>query len=98
VYVLYFPIIYLFIYLFPFLQLFPPSSIVAQVIIDFIVAYPTTMVEMTIAQPNNTVYASNIDWSVKKPLLRRALYTLFTRHGKVSFHNHTRLCAVRNGS
>jgi hypothetical protein len=77
--------------------LFPPSSIVAQVIIDFIVAYPTTMVEMTIAQPNNTVYASNIDWSVKKPLLRRALYTLFTRHGKVSFHNHTRLCAVRNG-
>jgi hypothetical protein len=55
------------------------------------------MVEMTIAQPNNTVYASNIDWSVKKPLLRRALYTLFTRHGKVSFHYHPRLCVVRIG-
>ena len=39
---------------------------------------------MTIAQPNNTVYASNIDWSIKKPLLRRALYTLFSRYGKVS--------------
>mmetsp|Transcript_460 Transcript_460/g.1177 ORF Transcript_460/g.1177 Transcript_460/m.1177 type:complete len:229 (+) Transcript_460:330-1016(+) len=36
-----------------------------------------------ISQPNNTLYVSNIDWKVKKPLLRRALYTLMTRHGKV---------------
>mmetsp|Transcript_153 Transcript_153/g.318 ORF Transcript_153/g.318 Transcript_153/m.318 type:complete len:233 (-) Transcript_153:464-1162(-) len=36
-----------------------------------------------IAQPNNTLYVSNIDWKVKKPLLRRALYSLMTRHGKV---------------
>lgn len=33
--------------------------------------------------PNPTLYLSNIDWSIKKPLLKRALYTLFTRHGKV---------------
>ncbi|VEU42796.1 unnamed protein product [Pseudo-nitzschia multistriata] len=37
----------------------------------------------SIAQPNNTLYVSNIDWKVKKPLLRRALYSLMTRHGKV---------------
>lgn len=36
-----------------------------------------------ISQPNNTLYVSNIDWKVKKPLLRRALYSLMTRHGKV---------------
>lgn len=36
-----------------------------------------------IAQPNNTLYLSNIDWKIKKPLLRRALYSLMTRHGKV---------------
>ncbi|KAL3783481.1 hypothetical protein HJC23_000319 [Cyclotella cryptica] len=32
---------------------------------------------------NATLYLSNIDWSIKKPLLKRALFTLFTRHGKV---------------
>eukprot|EP00934_Nitzschia_sp_Nitz4_P008228 Nitzschia sp. Nitz4//scaffold29_size155292//102756//103598//NITZ4_002673-RA/size155292-augustus-gene-0.210-mRNA-1//1//CDS//3329546493//8218//frame0 len=36
-----------------------------------------------ISTPNNTLYVANIDWKVKKPLLRRALYSLFTRHGKV---------------
>jgi len=36
-----------------------------------------------ISQPNNTLYIANVDWKVKKPLLRRALYTLMTRHGKV---------------
>lgn len=36
-----------------------------------------------ISQPNNTLYVANVDWKVKKPLLRRALYTLMTRHGKV---------------
>lgn len=36
-----------------------------------------------ISQPNNTLYISNIDWKIKKPLLRRALYSLMTRHGKV---------------
>jgi U2 small nuclear ribonucleoprotein B'' len=34
-------------------------------------------------QPNPTLYVKNIDWKIKKPLLRRALYSLFTRHGKV---------------
>mmetsp|Transcript_12661 Transcript_12661/g.30234 ORF Transcript_12661/g.30234 Transcript_12661/m.30234 type:complete len:228 (-) Transcript_12661:50-733(-) len=36
-----------------------------------------------ISTPNNTLYVSNIDWKIKKILLRRALYSLFTRHGKV---------------
>lgn len=36
-----------------------------------------------IAQPNATLYVKNIDWKIKKALLRRALYSLFTRHGKV---------------
>ena len=34
-------------------------------------------------QPNQTLYLKNIDWKIKKPLLKRALYSLFTRHGKV---------------
>ena len=34
-------------------------------------------------QPHHTLYLSNIDWSIKKPVLRRALYTLFSRHGKI---------------
>jgi U2 small nuclear ribonucleoprotein B'' len=34
-------------------------------------------------QPNATLYIKNIDWKIKKGLLRRALYSLFTRHGKV---------------
>jgi U2 small nuclear ribonucleoprotein B'' len=33
--------------------------------------------------PNPTLYLSNIDWSIKKPLLKRSLLALFTRHGKV---------------
>mmetsp|Transcript_12632 Transcript_12632/g.19560 ORF Transcript_12632/g.19560 Transcript_12632/m.19560 type:complete len:206 (-) Transcript_12632:131-748(-) len=36
-----------------------------------------------IAKPNPTLYVSNIDWKIKKPLLRRALHSLFTRHGKL---------------
>jgi U2 small nuclear ribonucleoprotein B'' len=40
----------------------------------------------SIASPSNTVYIKNIDWKIKKPLLRRALYSLFTRHGKVRYH------------
>jgi hypothetical protein len=40
-----------------------------------------------ISTPNNTLYVSNIDWKIKKPLLRRALYALFTRHGKVRFRS-----------
>jgi U2 small nuclear ribonucleoprotein B'' len=36
-----------------------------------------------IAQPNATLYVKNIDWKIKKTLLRRALYSLFSRHGKV---------------
>jgi U2 small nuclear ribonucleoprotein B'' len=38
---------------------------------------------MTMNQPNPTLYVKNIDWKVKKGLLRRALYSLFSRHGKV---------------
>lgn len=34
-------------------------------------------------QPNETLYLKNIDWKVKKTLLKRALYSLFTRYGKV---------------
>lgn len=37
----------------------------------------------TISQPNATLYISNIDWAVKKNILRRALLALFERHGKV---------------
>lgn len=34
-------------------------------------------------EPNATLYVKNIDWKIKKGLLRRALYSLFSRHGKV---------------
>jgi U2 small nuclear ribonucleoprotein B'' len=34
-------------------------------------------------EPNPTLYVKNLDWKIKKALLRRALYSLFTRHGKV---------------
>jgi RNA recognition motif-containing protein len=33
--------------------------------------------------PNPTLYLSNIDWSIKRALLKRSLLALFTRHGKV---------------
>lgn len=33
--------------------------------------------------PNQTLYVSNIDWKIKKPVLKRALHTLFNRHGKI---------------
>jgi hypothetical protein len=36
-------------------------------------------------EPNATLYVSNIDWKIKKPILLRALHTLFSRHGKVSY-------------
>jgi RNA recognition motif-containing protein len=36
-----------------------------------------------IQEPKATLYVKNIDWKVKKGLLRRALYSLFSRHGKV---------------
>eukprot|EP00591_Stephanopyxis_turris_P012142 CAMPEP_0195529040 /NCGR_PEP_ID=MMETSP0794_2-20130614/31452_1 /TAXON_ID=515487 /ORGANISM="Stephanopyxis turris, Strain CCMP 815" /LENGTH=284 /DNA_ID=CAMNT_0040660281 /DNA_START=34 /DNA_END=888 /DNA_ORIENTATION=+ len=42
--------------------------------------YPTAT---TLNEPNATLYVSNIDWSIKKPLLRRSLFSLFSRHGKV---------------
>lgn len=34
-------------------------------------------------QPNATLYIKNIDWKIKKGLLKRALHSLFSRHGKV---------------
>ena len=49
-----------------------------------------------ISQPNNTLYVSNIDWKIKKPLLRRALYSLMTRHGKVSSVNR-KLYSIQTG-
>ena len=42
-----------------------------------------TSKSIAISQPNATLYISNIDWSVKKKILRRALLALFERHGKV---------------
>lgn len=34
-------------------------------------------------EPNATLYIKSINWKVKKPLLKRALYALCSRHGKV---------------
>ena len=36
-----------------------------------------------VQEPKATLYVKNIDWKIKKGLLRRALYALFSRHGKV---------------
>mmetsp|Transcript_1513 Transcript_1513/g.2285 ORF Transcript_1513/g.2285 Transcript_1513/m.2285 type:complete len:255 (-) Transcript_1513:38-802(-) len=44
-------------------------------------APPTTSVQMN--EPNQTLYIANIDWKVKKQVLKRALHTLFNRHGKI---------------
>jgi U2 small nuclear ribonucleoprotein B'' len=41
------------------------------------------MTEQQARQPNATLYVKNIDWKLKKNLVKKALYTLFTRHGKV---------------
>jgi U2 small nuclear ribonucleoprotein B'' len=41
------------------------------------------MASTGIAQPNATLYIKNLDWKIKKLLLRRALYSLFSRHGKL---------------
>jgi hypothetical protein len=50
----------------------------------------------TVAQPNATLYVSNIDWKVKKSLLRRALHALFSNHGKV--RKLTECCALELGT
>lgn len=52
----------------------------------------------TIATPNNTLYVKNVDWKIKKPLLRRALYSLFTRHGKVRYQDRdeNRITGIRS--
>jgi U2 small nuclear ribonucleoprotein B'' len=57
-----------------------------QKILSFqLLQQPTTTVIncLTMEQPNATLYIKNLDWKIKKGLLRRALYALFTRHGKV---------------
>jgi len=46
-------------------------------------ASPSKSHTETMNQPNATLYVKNIDWKIKKGLLRRALYALFSRHGKV---------------
>lgn len=38
---------------------------------------------LEIVEPNATLYISNLDWSIKKPVLRRSLHALFGRHGKI---------------
>lgn len=38
---------------------------------------------IAVPSPNPTLYIANIDWSIKKKLLRKSLYYLFSRHGKV---------------
>lgn len=38
---------------------------------------------LEILKPNATLYISNIDWSIKKAVLRRSLHALFGRHGKI---------------
>jgi hypothetical protein len=45
----------------------------------------TTKAPLEINEPNATIYVSNLDWKIKKPVLRRSLHTLFGRHGKVSY-------------
>jgi len=39
--------------------------------------------ETAAAVPVSTLYCSNIDWKIKKQVLRRSLHALFSRHGKV---------------
>lgn len=34
-------------------------------------------------EPHPTLYIANIDWKIKAPVLKRALHTLFNRHGKI---------------
>ena len=34
-------------------------------------------------EPNQTLYVANIDWKVKKQVLKRSLHILFSRHGKI---------------
>jgi len=46
-----------------------------------VVAEPEKVLELK--EPNATLYVSNIDWKIKKVVLRRALWTLFSRHGKI---------------
>jgi hypothetical protein len=49
-----------------------------------IAGLPFSTMATAISTPNATIYVSNIDWKIRKPLLKRALYSLFSRHGKVS--------------
>lgn len=42
---------------------------------------PSSKLELN--EPNATLYIANIDWKIKKAVLRRALHTLFGRHGKI---------------
>mmetsp|Transcript_24801 Transcript_24801/g.53679 ORF Transcript_24801/g.53679 Transcript_24801/m.53679 type:complete len:261 (+) Transcript_24801:129-911(+) len=36
-----------------------------------------------VLEPVSTLYISNIDWKIKKNVLRRSLHALFSRHGKI---------------
>jgi len=44
---------------------------------------PPSAPDTTINLPNPTLYLSNIDWSVRKPLLRRAIYTMLSPYGRI---------------
>jgi len=56
----------------------PPSSSA-----DTTTPPSTNSKPLEISVPNATLYVSNIDWGIKKPVLKRALLALFGRHGKV---------------
>jgi len=51
----------------------PPTAPIAK----------TEEAPLEINQQNATLYVSNIDWKIKKLVLKRALHTLFGRHGKI---------------
>ena len=48
----------------------------------------------SISQPNATLYISNVDWKIKKAVLKRALLSLLCRHGKVSINHSTQHISV----
>jgi len=43
----------------------------------------STSTTLAVQNPNPTIYIGNIDWSIKKTLLRKSLYHLFSRYGKL---------------
>lgn len=46
-------------------------------------AAPDIIKPIVLNSPQASLYVSNIDWSIKKSQVKRSLYTLFSRHGRV---------------